>query len=225
MKKGISASMMCADFFQLSQQLSSLENSQVAYLHMDIMDGDFVPNIVLGSDFVNKVAAKSKIPVDIHLMVHKPMDKIKYFNIGPESCITVHYESCECPREVLQQIKSQNIQAGIAYSPDTPLDSLPGLLDLVDLVLIMGVYPGFAGQQLVDGTLIRLKEAHTIIKQASADVRLSIDGCVSVENGIKMAQHGADVFVLGTSALFLKNTSIEDAAARFRQFVLKKVED
>lgn len=220
LKNGISASMMCADFLNLKEQLLLLEKSQAEYLHMDIMDGSFVPNIALGSDFVNVISKKTQIPIDVHLMVENPIDKLDYFALNEGSCISIHYESCKNVRETLKSIKSKGYNAGIAFSPDTSLQYFEDCSDIVDYVLIMGVNPGFAGQKLIGNTFDRISLMKKLISKKMKDIKIEVDGNVSVENAVIMKKSGADIFVLGTSALFIKNMSIDSAAKVFRDKVL-----
>lgn len=223
MKSGISASMMCANLLELKKELIMLENSNIEYLHVDIMDGEFVPNYSLGTDFIKILRRNSVIPLDIHLMIEKPDIKIDYLEIMEGDCVSIHSESCKHLQRVIKKLKNKGVNVGVAYNPATSIDNLSYIYDLLDFVLIMTVNPGYSGQIMVPLTIEKIKETRKFLDNLGAyDVKIEVDGNVSIENAILMKEAGADLFVLGTSTLFKNDTTIEAAVKEFRKVVLEK---
>ncbi|MBQ8783047.1 MAG: ribulose-phosphate 3-epimerase [Clostridia bacterium] len=217
MKKLLSASLMCADLMNMRNSISELEKAGIDYLHIDIMDGSFVPNITLGFDFVNSVKKVTDIPLDIHMMVNEPSRFIDRMELGENDIVCVHYESDIHIHRTLAQIKEKGIKAGLAVNPQTPLESFEYLTDYIDMALVMTVSPGFAGQKLFLGAERKTKEARQLLDSLGCEnVPIEVDGNISLENGQKLSRAGADIFVLGTSSLFLKDKSITEAASDFR---------
>lgn len=223
MKSGISASMMCANLLELKKDLRLLENAKVDYLHVDIMDGEFVPNYSLGTDFIKLLRRNSAILLDIHLMIEKPDIKIDYLEIMSGDCVSIHAESCTHLQRVIKNLKNKGVNVGVAYNPATPIDNLSYIYDLLDFVLIMTVNPGYSGQVMVPLTIEKIKETRRFLDNHGVrDVKIEVDGNVSIENAILMKAAGADIFVLGTSTLFKIDTTIEAAAEAFREIVLSE---
>lgn len=217
MKKLISASIMCADLTQLGESVSQLEKANVDYLHLDIMDGSFVPNITLGFDLVNAVKKITDIPLDVHMMVNEPGRFIDRMNLDKNDILCVHYESDIHIHRTLSQIKDKGIKAGLALNPQTPLESMEYLTDYMDMALIMTVSPGFAGQKLFAGAERKTAAARKMLNELGhADMPIEVDGNISPENGMKLSRCGADIFVLGTSSLFIKGKDMAQAAEDFR---------
>ncbi len=217
MNKKISASLMCADLLNLEQSVKELENADVDYLHLDIMDGSFVPNITLGYDLVNAVKSVSNIPLDVHMMVNEPARFIDRMNLDENDILCVHYETDVHIHRTLEQIKNNGLKSGLAFNPQTPLEGLEFLADYVDMVLIMTVSPGYAGQKLFAGAELKTKRTRDFLdKWGYTNVPIEVDGSISPETGSKLSKCGADIFVLGTSGLFLKDKSLKQAATDFR---------
>lgn len=213
----ISASMMCANFLDIRGDLSALKQAGIEYLHYDVMDGVFVPNYALGPCFLNSLRAHTDITYDIHLMVERPEDKLRYFDICAGDYVSVHYEAACHLQRVLANIKEAGAHPGVALNPGTPICVLEEVLDDIDFVLIMTVNPGFAGQKLVKQTIdkiTRVKEY--LIKSCRPDIKIQVDGNVSFENARIMRDAGADIFIAGTSGLFMKGLSIQEAAEQLR---------
>lgn len=220
MKKYLSASLMCADLMNLRNGISELEKAGIDYLHLDIMDGSFVPNITLGFDLVNAIKKITDIPLDVHMMVNEPSRFIDRMNLGENDIICVHYESDIHIHRTLELIKNKGVKAGIAINPHTPPESIKYLTDYIDMVLVMTVSPGFAGQKLFAAAERKTAEMRRLLGEwGRGDIPVEVDGNISLENGRKLSKCGADIFVLGTSSLFLKDKSISVAAEDFRKAV------
>lgn len=217
MNKKLSASLMCADLMNLEKSVKELEIANIDYVHLDIMDGSFVPNITLGFDIVNAVKSITDIPLDVHMMVNEPSRLIDRMNLDENDILCVHYESEIHIHRTLSQIRAKGCKTGLALNPQTPLESMKYLTEYIDMALIMTVSPGFAGQKIFDGAERKTKDARRFLDESGlADVPIEVDGNISVENGKKLCKCGADIFVLGTSSLFLKDKSLKQAADDFR---------
>ncbi len=203
MKKKISPSVMCADFFDLKNCIRQFEESKIDMLHVDIMDGSFVPNYTLGTDFVKILKANTAIPLDIHLMVENPESKLDWFQLSPDDYVAVHCESTPHIHKAVAAVKNKGCRALAALNPGTPICALDNITDDIDGVLVMTVDPGFAGQKLVPATLGKITRLRRMLDENGYDnVRIEVDGNVSFENAVKMRAAGADLFVAGTSAVF-----------------------
>ena len=198
--------MMCADFLNLGNDIKIFEQFGIDYLHIDIMDGIFVPNYTLGVDYVKKIKQVTNIPVDIHFMVDKPEDKIDWFDFGENDYVSFHYEATSHAHRVVQKIKARNAKAMLALCPATPLSVLEELHQDLDAVLIMTVNPGFAGQALVESTLKKISK----VRDLYPELEIEVDGNVSFENAVKMRAAGADIFVAGTSSIFTQDSFEEN---------------
>ncbi len=220
MNKKLSASIMCADLLNLENAIKDLEKANIDYLHIDIMDGAFVPNITLGFDLINSIKKITDIPLDIHMMVNEPSLFIDRMNLSENDIICVHYESEKHIHRTLEAIKNKGCKTGLAINPQTPVESVEPLIEYVDMLLVMTVSPGFAGQKMFAGAQRKVTKARELLKQWGYDtVEIEVDGNVSLENGKKLYNCGADIFVLGTSALFLKDKNLETAAEDFKTFL------
>lgn len=217
MKKLLSASLMCADLTNLFASVKELEKAGIDYLHIDIMDGSFVPNITLGFDLVNAIKKVTDIPLDIHMMVNEPSKFIDRMNLSENDILCIHYESEIHIHRTLEMIKKKGCKAGLAINPQTPVENIKHLTDYIDMLLVMTVSPGFAGQKIFMGAEKKVKEARKLLEEWNCpDTLIEVDGNISLPNGRKLSQCGADIFVLGTSALFLKDKTIIDAAEDFK---------
>ena len=200
---GVSPSMMCADALNLGADAVALEKAGVQYFHYDVMDGDFVPNFMLGPDVIKAVRKVSKVPADIHLMVKNPERHLHLFDLRAGDVVSVHQESTIHLQRTLAAIRQTGAQAAFALNPATPLCTIEDVLPDIDMVLLMTVNPGFAGQKLVPQTLAKITRLRKILDESGyPHVRIEVDGNVSFENAVKMRAAGADLFVAGTSAVF-----------------------
>ncbi len=220
MNSKISPSVMCADFFDLRGSINAFEQNGIEYIHVDIMDGHFVPNFTLGTDFVKKLKENTRIPLDIHLMVKEPEKKLQWFTFGEGDYVSVHIESTGDMAAALTQIHDRGAKAMIALSPDTPIDLLWEYIDHIEGVLIMTVHPGFAGQKLIPETLDKVAALRSELdRRGYGQIEIEVDGNVSFANAPQMRAAGADIFVAGTSSVFTKEMSMKDAISKLREVI------
>lgn len=221
LKPKIAASMMCANFLNLEQDLKDLEKADIEYLHMDIMDGVFVPNLMLCNEMIKSLRTVSKIPFEIHMMVVNPEQKIRWFDLTENDIVSVHYESTPHIHRAIQEIKNCGAKAAVAINPGTPVSVLENLMQDIDMVLVMTVNPGFAGQRLVPQTLNKITQIREMLdKNGYNDTILQVDGNCSFENIPKMIRAGADCFVTGMSSIFGKDITILEASKKLREVMI-----
>ena len=207
----IAPSMMCADIGKLTETLELFEKTGIEYLHIDVMDGVFVKNFTLGTDYCKNLRKMTKIPLDIHLMITEPEWKIGWFDPQPGDYVSIHAESTNHLQRALAAVKSCGAKAMAALNPATPLSALDYVLDDIDGVLLMTVNPGFAGQKLVPQTLKKITDCRNYLNERGySHVEIEVDGNVSFENAKKMCAAGADIYICGTSSVFCKDASIEE---------------
>lgn len=220
MKKLLSASLMCADLMNLKNSVDELKKAGIDYLHLDIMDGSFVPNITLGFDLVNAIKDITDIPLDVHMMVNEPARFINAMKLDKNDILCIHYEGDIHAQRTLSQIKEKGIRAGVAINPQTPPENLRYLTDYMDMALVMTVSPGFAGQKLFAGAEAKTKHTRELLNEWGCEnIRIEVDGNISPENGKKLSRCGAEIFVLGTSSLFIKGKDMKIAAEEFKEFI------
>ncbi len=219
-EKKIAPSIMCADFLSLGETLRGCETGRCEYLHVDIMDGSFVPNYTLGTDFCKALKKATDIPLDIHLMIDRPEDKLAWFDIGEGDYISVHYESTNHICRALQRIRDLGAKPMLAINPGTPICVLENCLELIDAVLVMTVNPGFSGQKLTPGTLEKVARVREFLdSHGHPEIEIEVDGNVSFENARKMSDSGANIFVAGTSSIFNPSFSLAEGIAKLRSCV------
>ena len=213
----ISPSIMCADFGNIREQLATMKEHGIEYLHVDIMDGTFVPNYTLGTDFCRFLKRESDIPLDIHLMINRPDLKISWFHVQPGEFVSVHWESTPHIQRTLAMIRDTGARPMLALNPATPLNVLDYVADDIDGVLLMTVNPGFAGQKLIPATLEKIRRTRAYLdERGRQQVSIEVDGNVSFSNAVKMRQAGADIFVGGTSSVFSKDDTLCGNIRRLR---------
>ena len=208
-------SLMCVDFSKLEIELKALEESGVDMFHIDVMDGNFVPNFALGIEDIKAVSKLSKIPYDVHLMVTNPSPYIEKFAQLGCDIIYVHVETLTHIHRTLNQIKSTGKKVGVAINPGTPLCVLEDVLDLIDVVLIMSVNPGFAGQPFIANSIDRIKRLSDMIKDRNLNTSIAIDGAIS-PNIIEQLSPYVEYFILGTAGLFNKDKSYKQTLNELR---------
>ncbi|MCR5484012.1 MAG: ribulose-phosphate 3-epimerase [Clostridiales bacterium] len=204
LKSALSPSLMCADLFKMKETIDDFELSGIEYLHIDVMDGTFVPNFCLGTDFCRRIKEKSSIPVDVHLMVTRPFEKLERFPFGEGDVVSVHHESDIVPHtlDAIERIHARGADAFIALNPDTPVDVLDCYTDHIEGVLLMTVYPGFSGRPMVPGSLEKIRRVRDYLDSIGKEnVSVEVDGNVNYEKAPLMRKHGADMFVVGTSSV------------------------
>lgn len=212
---------MCVDFRRLESQVRSLEQAGVEYLHFDIMDGHFVPNYTLGPDFIRCVREMTAIPFDYHLMVERPEAALPMFDIRPGDIVSVHQEATIHLQRTLQQIRQLGARPSVALNPGTALTAIDEVLDDIELVLVMTVNPGFAGQKLVPATLRKIAALKERLHAGGfGHIEIEVDGNVSWDNAVRMREAGADIFVAGTSSVFRPGEEIGSLVERFRACIL-----
>ena len=213
MKNRISVSLMCADPFNLKEIIQSLEKQNIDFLHIDIMDGRFVPNLGIGSDYINALRKHTKIPFDYHIMVKDPDGIINLLDIREHDIVSVHYESSFQIQRTLENIRKYNCKIMIAINPATPLCVLEELIYYIDGINLLMVNPGFSGQKMVENCMKKADKVGRIIKKFKRnDIIFEVDGNISFENAQRLKKFGANVFVGGTSSIFSNidiNTTIK----------------
>lgn len=191
-------SLLLCDFGNLEREVRRLEDSGIAALHLDVMDGQFVPNFTYGMTIVEAVRRLTSLTVDVHLMITEPERYLRQFHEAGADVMTIHVEALADARPALEQIQALGAASGIALNPDTPLERIEGCLDLADLVLVMSVPAGFGGQPFHEGSLDKLRNLRSRVRP---EVLLEVDGGVSVDTISRCSEAGADLFVVG-SAIF-----------------------
>ncbi|MBQ9912115.1 MAG: ribulose-phosphate 3-epimerase [Firmicutes bacterium] len=209
----LAPSILSADFSKLADQVKLIEEGGAAFVHMDVMDGHFVPNITFGGPVVKSLAGKTSLPFDVHLMIEHPEQRLADFVTDQTEYIVVHQEACEHLDRVIHQIKELGCKAGVALNPATPVSTLECILGEVDLVLVMSVNPGFGGQKFIPYTTLKVCELDEIRNDEELDFLIEVDGGVTLANAEMLVESGADILVAG-SAVF----GAEDVAARCREF-------
>ncbi len=218
MKNRISASLMCADPFELKNTIKILETNKVDYLHIDIMDGKFVPNLGIGSDYINALKKHTDIPLDYHIMVKDPDYIINLLDLRPQDLVSVHYESSFQIQRTLENIRKKGTDnVMIAINPATPLCVLEELIYYIDGINLLMVNPGFAGQKMVDNCIKKAEKVARFIKKFKRDdIIFEVDGNISLENAKLLSQIGANTFVAGTSSIF-KNGNMNELVSKFKE--------
>lgn len=195
----ISPSILSANFLNIQADIEALNRSEADWVHVDVMDGVFVPNISIGFPLVKQVAEISKKPLDVHLMIVQPEKFIKELKDMGAMMMNVHYETCTHIHRVIQQIKDAGMKAGVTLNPSTPVAMLKDIITDVDMVLLMSVNPGFSGQKFIPQTLNKLKELRELIDNSGSKALIQIDGGVNLETGKLLVEAGADVLVAGNA--------------------------
>lgn len=199
--KKIAPSILSADFTKLAKEIKAVEDAKADYLHIDVMDGHYVPNITVGPFIVEAARRATRLPLDVHLMIENPDKFVPDFAKAGSDIITVHAEASRHLHRTIQYIKEQGIRAGVSLNPTTPLSALEHILGDVDLILIMTVNPGFSGQSFIKSCLPKIERIRKMLDDGNYKAELEVDGGIKVSNIGAVAKAGADVFVAG-SAIF-----------------------
>lgn len=211
----IAPSLLSADFANLKEEIFKIEKGGADYVHLDVMDGIYVPNITFGPPVIKKLRVVTKLPFDVHLMIHKPERYIKDFVDAGADLITVHEEATTHLHRTIQEIKSYGIMAGVSLNPATPIENIEYVLDDIDLVLLMTVNPGFGGQSFIKSMDSKIKKMRRIIDERKLNIILQVDGGVKLDNAKRIMDLGADLLVVGSDIF-----RAEDVEIRTREFKL-----
>ncbi|MDD6204927.1 MAG: ribulose-phosphate 3-epimerase [Firmicutes bacterium] len=195
----ISPSILSADFAEMGKAVELMEKSGADYIHCDVMDGAFVPNISFGPGMIKAIKKHTSLPLDVHLMVDKPERYIDDFVNAGASIITIHAEATTHIQRVLQYIRAKGVKCGLVLNPATPVDYVKYCLDCVDMILLMSVNPGFGGQKFIPAVLPKVKEVSDMIAASGYDIELEIDGGINFENIGPVLKAGANVIVAGST--------------------------
>lgn len=207
----IAPSLLAADFGKLREEIEMINASDADYLHLDIMDGRFVPNISYGQSIVKMVSKYSTKPLDVHLMIEEPGKYVEEFKDAGATIITIHAEACPHLHRNIGQIKDMGIMAGVALNPSTSVTVIEDVLELTDLVLIMSVNPGFGGQKFIYQSLLKIKKLRDMIDIINSKALIEIDGGVGLHNAQEIIKAGCDILVAGSSVFGAKDPIAEIA--------------
>ena len=196
--KIIAPSMLSCNFGKLKEEIEMVNQSEAGWFHLDIMDGVFVPNITFGTPILEVFKEYATKHLDAHLMIVNPENYIEKFASLGANTITVHYEACDNLLNTINQIKKLNVKAGVAINPDTDVSVLDSLVNEIDLICLMSVFPGFSGQKFIPETFERLEKLKKIITEKNSQAMIQIDGGVSIDNAKKLVSLGADILVAGS---------------------------
>jgi len=205
--KKIAPSILSADFSRLGDEVRAVERAGADVIHVDVMDGHFVPNITIGPLVVQGLKKLTSLPLDVHLMIEKPERYIEVFAQAGSDWITIHAEVCPHLKRMIKKIRQLNVRPGIVLKPATSLKTLYPILDDIDLVLIMSVNPGFGGQFFIPSALKKIEKLRKIVDQNSYPLEIEVDGGVKIENIREVSRAGADIFVVGTGIFKAENYS------------------
>ena len=201
MTKLIAPSILSCDFARLAEEVEAVEKAGADWIHVDVMDGHFVPNITIGVPVVKALRQVTKLPLDVHLMINNPMDHVDAFAEAGADHITIHVETCDHIERALRHIQSLDKKAGIALNPSTPLFYLDHITDCLDMILVMTVNPGFGGQSFIEASIRKIQVLTKRLERVGRKIPIEVDGGIGIENIQEVSKAGADVFVAG-SAIF-----------------------
>ncbi|MDX1628737.1 MAG: ribulose-phosphate 3-epimerase [Fulvivirga sp.] len=194
----IAPSILAADFANIQNEVEMLNESDADWIHVDIMDGVFVPNISFGIPVTEAINRHARKPLDVHLMIEKPENYVEAFKKAGAANISVHYEACPHLHRNLQQVRDLGCKTGVAINPHTPVELLKETIHDIDLVCMMSVNPGFGGQKFIENTFQKVKALKELINEAGADTMIEIDGGVNQDNAKPLLDAGADILVAGS---------------------------
>lgn len=217
----ISASMMCSDLVHLQHTIHTFEEEKIEYLHIDVMDGEFVPNFGLGVDYIRGLRELTNIPLDLHLMVLNPEYKLQWIGIKETDIVSIHYESTYQVQRALDWLKPFGCKRFLAINPATPIYVLEEVLDYIDGINLLMVNPGFAGQKIVPSTIKKAEKLEQFLADHDRkDIIVEVDGNITPEHAKILKNTGASIFVAGSSSVFSKNLSyLESNIKEFREAI------
>ncbi|NOY36339.1 MAG: ribulose-phosphate 3-epimerase [Chlorobi bacterium] len=198
----VAPSLLSADFLNLEREINMVNHSQADWIHLDIMDGVFVPNLTIGFPVLERIRDISRKPMDVHLMIVDPGRYIDRFAATGASILTVHYEACTHLNRTIHHIKSTGMKAGVALNPHSPVSLLEEVLSIVDMVLIMSVNPGFGAQKFIPSTYQKIRKLSEMRDKSPNPFQIEVDGGVNLQNAPKLIEAGVDVLVAGNTVFF-----------------------
>ena len=214
----LAPSILSADFARLAEQVAEATSAGADYIHIDVMDGHFVPNISIGIPIVASLRPRTNLPLDVHLMIQHPEQYISQFADSGADIITVHVEACSSLHRLIHSIKELNVKAGIALNPATTLTSIEEILPYLDLVLIMSVEPGYGGQSFIQSSLDKISRLRKMLDNKKLNAELEVDGGITVDNAPGIVKAGANVLAIGSS-IFNAKKGISQTMQLFRKAV------
>jgi ribulose-phosphate 3-epimerase len=197
-KLKVSPSILSADFSKLGEEIQKLSNSGADYIHIDVMDGQFTENITIGSPVISQLKKHSSLPFDVHLMIENVEEQVESFVKSGADIVTFHHEAAKDSRELIKKIRNLDVKVGISIIPSTPVSAIEDLIPEVDLVLIMTVNPGYAGQKFLHSQLSKISEARDIIEKTEKDIDISVDGGIDKDTAKLCVEAGASILVSGS---------------------------
>jgi ribulose-phosphate 3-epimerase len=219
-KVKIAPSILSADFSRLGEQVKAAEKAGGDYIHVDVMDGRFVPNITIGPPVVSAIRNSTRLPLDVHLMIDSPELYVRSFVEAGADIISVHIEACKHIHRTIESIKEAGIKAGVALNPGTPLESIFEIIPFVDLILVMTVNPGFGGQKFIPSMISKIERLRGILDEKNPAVELEVDGGINEKTARQTVKAGARVLVAG-AAIFANGISVSEAVQRIRRSVAR----
>lgn len=218
-KVKISASIMCANWMRLEEDIRILEEEKIDYIHYDIMDGFFAPDYCLGTNIINVIRKNTTLPSDYHLMVEEPSRILNNFQPSEGDILSIHYEACRHLHRDLIKIKKMGFKTGVILNPGTPLSAIEYVIEEVDVVTVMTVNPGYSGQKLVPQTIKKIELLNDWRRKDNLPIKISVDGNVNSENIPNMVASGSDILVGGSSGLFINGMSLRNTIVKMCGYI------
>ncbi len=214
----LAPSILSADFSRLGEQVAEATRAGADYIHVDVMDGHFVPNITIGASVVASLRTWTHLPLDVHLMIERPDCYISQFASSGANILTVHVEACSHLHKTIQSIKELGIKVGVALNPATPLSTIDEVMSQVDLILVMSVNPGFGGQTFIAESLSKISRLRKILDDKNLAIELEVDGGINIDNAHSIVEAGANVLAAGNS-VFKAKEGINESLRRMREAI------